>query len=92
MSNSILKKDNKKWSKYLPTIRFNNLAEMAFHTIKKYKKKTAIRWFDENTEVQELTYGEVGNKITEVFHGLKVLGYKQGDHVAICSVSCPWWS
>ncbi len=86
------KKNPKKWSKYLPSRKFNSLGEMTFYSIKKFSDKTAIRWFIENMEIRTLTYGELGYHVTNTFHGLRAIGIKQYDHVAICSKTTPYWA
>ena len=40
-----------KWTKYLRTTRYNNLAEMIFDTIKYHPNKVIMRWFGEDGEM-----------------------------------------
>lgn len=81
----------KRWSKYLPKVRYNNLVEMIFASIKKYGKKTSIRWFEDDGTIQSLSYEELGLKIKSVFYALNALGFKKQDHIAICSETSRIW-
>jgi long-chain acyl-CoA synthetase len=81
-----------KWNKYLSINKYENLAEMALATIKKYGTKAAIRWFAEDGETIEYnTYEELGGYMKIVFGALHSLGYRNSDTIAICSETRREW-
>lgn len=81
-----------KWNKYFEITRYENLAKMALGTIKKFKNKIAMRWFEEDGEtVGSLTYNEVGGYMRASFGALHSLGYKKSDRIAICSETRREW-
>ena len=49
-----------RWSKHIRLIRYNNLAEMVFESIKLRPDKICMRWFAEDGEtVESITYSEL---------------------------------
>jgi len=53
------------------------------HALGKRRDKTAILWESEPGEVRQLTYGELHEQVQRVASGLKALGIKKGDRIAI---------
>ncbi|MGQ4875765.1 MAG: AMP-binding protein, partial [Promethearchaeia archaeon] len=82
-----------KWSKYLRLVRYNNLGEMVFDTIKHNKKRIVMRWFaDDGETVESITYGELEDYIRSSFYALHSLGYRKGDHISICAETSQIWA
>jgi fatty-acyl-CoA synthase len=40
---------------------------------------------------RRVTYGELHDRVTEMAEGLRALGVKRGDHVAVCMGNCVEW-
>src|SRR5689334_9453231 len=40
---------------------------------------------------ERLTYGELRDRVAEMAEGLRALGVKRGDHVAVCMGNCVEW-
>src|SRR5436305_4708130 len=53
------------------------------HALGERRDKTAILWESEPGEVRRLTYGELYAQVQRLASGLKGLGIKKGDRVAI---------
>jgi acetyl-CoA synthetase len=53
------------------------------HALGERRDKTAIIWEGEPGEVRRLTYAELHGEVQKVASGLKALGIKKGDRVAI---------
>ena len=53
------------------------------HALGKKRDKTAIIWEGEPGEVRRITYAELHGEVQRVANGLKALGIKKGDRVAI---------
>lgn len=51
--------------------------------------KTAIIWESEDAKVETLTYKELHQRVCELSSGLRALGAKSGDRVAIYMPLCP---
>ena len=82
-----------KWNKYLRLERYENLPKMIFDTIQRHSNRLAMRWFEEGGDsIQELSYNQLGKKITDLFYGLHKLGYNKEDHFAICSETSRLWA
>ncbi|MHA1147115.1 MAG: AMP-dependent synthetase/ligase [Promethearchaeota archaeon] len=82
-----------KWTKYLRTKRYQNLAEMIFDTIKHHGKRPVMRWFGEDDDtIESITYNELEDYIITAFHGLVSLGYRKGDHISICAKTSRFWA
>lgn len=60
------------------------LVDMMEASVKRYSRKTALEFFGAST-----TYGELGDQINHAAEGLRRLGVKAGDRVAIVLPNCP---
>lgn len=81
------------WSKYLRLVRYKNIPEMVFESIKYNKKRIAMRFFGEDgNTIESLTYAQLEGYIKTSFYALYALGYKKGDHIAICAESSQYWA
>ncbi len=85
-------KDPKKWNKYVDIKEYVNLPVMVLGTVDKHGKKTAIRWFAEDGEtVESMTYNQLKDLMQAVYGGLRSLGYKKTDMIALmCHTSVEW--
>ncbi len=61
-----------------------SLVDMVEHSIRQYGSKTALEFFGAKTSYQSL-----GEQIRQAASGLKKLGVKQGDRVALVLPNCP---
>jgi len=76
-----------KWNKYLKIEKFQNIPSMVLDTVDKYGPKLAAQWYAENKEtIKSITYNDLLKTITLVFGGLRALGFKKSDMIALC---CP---
>ncbi|HEX3220867.1 MAG TPA: long-chain fatty acid--CoA ligase [Candidatus Limnocylindria bacterium] len=86
-------------------LRANSLVDLVHRTVQRTPDKEALRWKlprsrramggaeseDEAPEWRSTTYAETWRWITQVAMGLKHLGIKDGDRVAIMSRTRPAW-
>ena len=87
-------------------LRANSLVDLVSRTVKRYPDKEALRWklhrsprqmggaeeeADEAVQWRSTTYAETWRWVTEVAMGLKHLGIRDGDAVAIMSRTRPAW-
>ena len=68
-----------------------HLAAMIEDSCRRYHREIAMR-YKENGAWQEITYGDLGEKIRQVSSALIGLGVQPGDMVGIFSQNCPEWS
>ncbi|MFD1713196.1 long-chain-fatty-acid--CoA ligase [Amnibacterium flavum] len=61
-----------------------SLAEMMQDAVREHRKRTALEFFGAET-----SYGEVGERIARVAGGLRRLGVRAGDRVALVLPNCP---
>jgi long-chain acyl-CoA synthetase len=82
-----------KWNKNLDLKKYESLAAMVLDTIHLHGPRISMRWWidDECTNLGSITYNELGEKMKNVFGGLKSLGYIKNDHIAVCSETRPEW-
>ena len=81
-----------KWTKYLRTKHYINLAEMVFDTIKHHPDKPVMRWFGEDGgSIETITYKELDGYIRTSFNALYSLGFKKGEHFSICAETSRFW-
>jgi len=74
-------------------VRYNNLAEMVFESLKLKPNQVAMRWFAEDGDtVNEVTYIELKDYIRAAAFGIYSLGFSKNDHVAICADTSPKWA
>ena len=59
------------------------------HALGARKDKIALLWEGEPGEVRKLTYGELHQQVQRFANGLKALGIRRGDRVAIYMGMCP---
>ncbi|TXT65553.1 MAG: putative Long-chain acyl-CoA synthetase [Promethearchaeota archaeon] len=79
-------------NKYLPKIRYNNIPEMVINSKNHFYNKAAIRWIKKSgDEVQTISFNELVDSMITIFYALNQMGFKKGDHIAICSKSSPEW-
>ncbi len=69
---------------------FASIPEMFLHSSDLYRNKTALKWI-ENDLVKSYTYKELGDNVKLLFSGLKQMGIKAGDKVAILSENRNEW-
>ncbi len=82
-----------KWSKYLRLVRYKNIPEMVFETIKYNKQRTVMRWFGKDGKtIESITYGELEDYIKTSFHAFYALGFRKGDTIAICAETSQHWA
>lgn len=80
-----------KWNKYLDTKEYANIPMMVLGTIEKYGKRTALRWFTEGDNFDSNTFNQLKDIMQSVFGGLRALGYKKSDMIALmCHTSKEW--
>lgn len=70
---------------------FQSLTHMLFNSIEKYPEKDALR-FRRAGQLRHYTYREFGEMIQALTHGLKEMGLKAGDKIAILSNNRPEWT
>ncbi|RKY55769.1 MAG: long-chain fatty acid--CoA ligase [Candidatus Neomarinimicrobiota bacterium] len=75
----------------MPGINFDTISEMFISVTNKYTNKAAYGYKEEGVW-KELTFGEVRSCVEKIYGGLKTLGIKSGDHVAIMSENSRWWA
>lgn len=81
-----------KWNKYLDIKKYSNLAQMVLATLDKYGSKIAIRWFgDDGKSIQAITYNELGGLMRYMFGGLRSLGLKKSNLIALCCHTKAEW-
>lgn len=81
-----------KWNKYLRIERYQNLPKMLLKTTELHGPKLAMRWFSEDlSEIHSCTYNELSQQMKRVWGALNQLGYKEGDHIAICCETRAEW-
>jgi long-chain acyl-CoA synthetase len=61
-----------------------SLVDMMDASIKAYRRRVALEFFGAET-----TYGELGEQISRAAEGLRRLGVKKGDRVALVLPNCP---
>jgi long-chain acyl-CoA synthetase len=61
-----------------------SLIDMIDASVSKYRRSVALEFFGAST-----TYGELGDQIARAAEGLRRLGVKKGDRVAIVLPNCP---
>ncbi len=61
-----------------------SLVDMVFDAVHRFGREVALEFFGATT-----TYAELGNQINRVAEGLRFLGVKKGDRVAIVLPNCP---
>ena len=82
-----------KWTKYLRTKRYNNLAEMVFDTINHHPNKAIMKWFGKDLDTMEsITLSELASYMIKVFNGVYSLGFRKGDHISICADTSQYWA
>jgi long-chain acyl-CoA synthetase len=67
------------------------LCEQFWNAVRSFSDRPAQEWHDEGAWVSR-TYGELGQTVRDVAHGLLAHGLKKGDRVAIWSKNCPQWA
>ena len=70
--------------------QLSTLAALPFYTAGRYPKADCLRWCRKN-EIVELSSREVFDRIRDLSFGLRVLGVKAEDRVAIISEPRPDW-
>ncbi len=75
----------------MPDINFDTISEMFISITNKYADKAAYGYKEEGVW-KEMTFGEVRICVEKIYGGLKTLGIKSGDHVAIMSENSRWWA
>lgn len=81
-----------KWNQYLRIERYQNLPKMLLKTTELYGNSIAMRWFSEDlSKVHTCTYNKLTQQFKKVWGALNELGYKQGDHIAICCETRAEW-
>ncbi len=71
--------------------QYSSLPDMLRQSAKKYKDKVAIS-YKKNGQIVDITYEKFYELTLMVARGLKKLGVKKGDKVAILSETRPMWS
>lgn len=59
------------------------------HALGERASKTAIRWESEGGETEQLSYKDLLEQVCELAAGLRALGAKKGDRIAIYMPLCP---
>ncbi len=82
-----------KWSKYLRLVRYKNILEIVFETVKYQGKRVAMRWLGEDGEsIESMTYAQLKERIIEVMYALHAWGVRKGDHLAVCAETSQYWA
>ncbi|MBU1164789.1 long-chain fatty acid--CoA ligase [Patescibacteria group bacterium] len=68
----------------------NTIPQQFFQTAQKYPKRQALKYKKDDTWMA-MSFLEVENQVKDFASGLKHLGCKKGDRVAILSHNRPWW-
>ncbi len=70
---------------------YKTLCELFWTPATKHADRPAQEWHADGAW-QVRTYGQFGQAVRDVAHGLLALGLKKGDRVAIWSRNCPQWA
>lgn len=70
---------------------YKTLCELFWTPATKYADRPAQEWHADGAW-QTRTYGQFGQAVRDVAHGLLALGLKKGDRVAVWSKNCPQWA
>ncbi len=69
-----------------------NLARLFFDAVDAFADRVVHQSVVDEGTVRELTYGEVRNRVRTVVAGLRAVGLRRGDRVAILSENRPEWA
>ncbi len=73
-------------------MKFRNIAELFWRRHDKYRSKVFLRYKTRlRKPLEDITWAEAGNQITDIAHGLKALGVDKGDKVCLLAATCHYW-
>ena len=70
---------------------YDTLCKLFWTPATQYADRVAQEWHEDG-QWRSRTYGEFGQAVRDVAHGLMAFGVRKGDRVAVLSRNCPQWA